>query len=289
MRYYVTNQGIARSGANGLVDLLDVDDTDLGSVLQRDPSLAELASAAVTETVPLATLSLQAPVRRPGKVVCMAINYQSHIDEIGHVLKALNQEPPTEPVFFLVPSTAITTPGADIVLPAMAPDQVDYEIELALVIGQGGKHIAEADVWSHVAGLTLSNDISARDIQRTAMTSPTAELGHAKGLDGFKPLGPALATMDEFDVSNGPLDLMLETKINGEVRQHTSTADMLFDIPASVSYISKYFTLEPGDVILTGSPAGVGVVSQAFLRPGDVVELSAEGVGSFIQHVVADA
>lgn len=289
MRYYVTNQGIARSGTNGLVDLLDVDDTDLGSVLQRDPSLAELASAAVTETVPLATLSLQAPVRRPGKVVCMAINYKSHIDEIGHVLKALNQEPPTEPVFFLVPSTAITTPGADIVLPAMAPDQVDYEIELALVIGQGGKHIAEADVWSHVAGLTLSNDISARDIQRTAMTSPTAELGHAKGLDGFKPLGPALVTMDEFDVSNGPLDLMLETKINGEVRQHTSTADMLFDIPASVSYISNYFTLEPGDVILTGSPAGVGVVSQTFLRPGDVVELSAEGVGSFTQHVVVDA
>jgi 2-keto-4-pentenoate hydratase/2-oxohepta-3-ene-1,7-dioic acid hydratase in catechol pathway len=289
MRYYVTNQGIARSATDGLLDLLDVDDTDLGSVLQRDPNLTQLASAAVTKTVPLATLSLQAPVRRPGKVVCMAINYQSHIDEIGHVLKALNQEPPTEPVFFLVPSTAITTPGADIVLPAMAPDQVDYEIELALVIGQGGKHIAEADVWNHVAGLTLSNDISARDIQRTAMTSPTAELGHAKGLDGFKPLGPALVTMDEFDVSNGPLDLMLETKINGEVRQHTSTADMLFDIPASVSYISNYFTLEPGDVILTGSPAGVGVVSQTFLRPGDVVELSAEGVGSFTQHVVTDA
>ena len=288
MRYYVTNRGIARYATDGLVDLLDVDDTDLRSVLQRDPNLTELASAAVTETVPLATVSLLAPVRRPGKVVCMAINYQSHIDEIGHVLKALNQEPPTEPVFFLVPSTAITTPGADIVLPAMAPDQVDYEIELALVIGQGGKHIAEDDVWNHLAGLSLSNDISARDIQRTAMTSPTAELGHAKGLDGFKPLGPALATMDEFDVSSGPLDLMLETKINGEVRQHTSTADMLFDIPASVSYISKYFTLEPGDVILTGSPAGVGVVSQTFLRPGDVVELSAEGVGSFTQHVVAD-
>ena len=289
MRYYVTDRGIARSATDGLVDLLDVDDTDLVTVVQRDPNLTGLSSAAVTGTVPLATLSLLAPVRRPGKIVCMAINYQSHIDEIGHVLKALNQEPPTEPVFFLVPSTAITTPGANIVLPAMAPDQVDYEIELALVIGQGGKHIAEADVWSRVAGLTLSNDISARDIQRTAMMTPTAELGHAKGLDGFKPLGPALVTMDEFDVSNGPLDLMLETKVNGEVRQHTSTADMLFDIPASVSYISKYFTLEPGDVILTGSPAGVGVVSQTFLRPGDVVELSAEGVGSFTQHVVADA
>ena len=139
MRYYVTDRGIARSATDGLVDLLDVDDTDLVTVVQRDPNLTGLASAAVTGTVPLATLSLLAPVRRPGKIVCMAINYQSHIDEIGHVLKALNQEPPTEPVFFLVPSTAITTPGANIVLPAMAPDQVDYEIELALVIGQGGQ------------------------------------------------------------------------------------------------------------------------------------------------------
>ena len=144
-------------------------------------------------------------------------------------------------------------------------------------------------MWQHIAGLTLSNDVSARDLQAKAMTSQTHELAHAKGLDGFKPLGPALVTIDEFDTTSGPLDLMLETKVNGEVRQHESTADMLFDIPASVAYVSKYFTLEPGDVILTGSPAGVGVVSQTFLRPGDVVELSAEGVGSFTQHVVADA
>lgn len=153
------------------------------------------------------------------------------------------------------------------------------------MIGRGGKNIAEADVWQHIAGLTLSNDVSARDLQATAMTSQTHELAHAKGLDGFKPLGPALVTIDEFDTTSGPLDLMLETKVNGEVRQHESTADMLFDIPASVAYVSKFFTLEPGDVLLTGSPAGVGVVSRTFLKAGDVVELSAAGIGSMTQRV----
>ncbi len=285
MRYYVTTQGIARGSADGMIDMLDVAAPDLGAVLWTDPTLAGLAAADATATVALDDVQLLAPVQRPGKVVCMAINYQSHVDEVAELLKALGQEPPTEPVFFGVPSTAITHPGADIALPDMAPDQIDYEIELAAVIGRGGKNIAKADVWQHIAGLTLSNDVSARDLQAKAMTSQTHELAHAKGLDGFKPLGPALVTIDEFDTTSGPLDLMLETKVNGEVRQHESTADMLFDIPASVAYVSKFFTLEPGDLLLTGSPAGVGVVSRTFLKAGDVVELSATGIGSMTQRV----
>lgn len=282
MRFYVTDRGIARGATGGNVDLLDVTDTDLSTVLARDPRLDELAIAATRETVALDTLTLHAPIRRPGKVVCMAINYQSHVDEIAHVLKALNQGPPTEPIFFIVPSTAIADPNADTVLPTMAPDQVDYEIELAAVIGKPGRNIAVADAWDHVAGLTLSNDVSARDLQRIAMMTPRHEMGHAKGIDGFKPLGPGVVTLDEFDL---PLDIRLETKVNGEVRQSEMTSDMLFDIPTSIAYVSKFFTLEPGDVMLTGSPAGVGFTTQTFLKPGDVVELSAEGIGTITQHI----
>ena len=116
------------------------------------------------------------------------------------------------------------------------------------------------------------------------MTSQTHELALAKGLDGFKPVGPGIVTLDEFAL---PLDLTLETRVNGEVRQHASTADMLHDICPSVAHVSKFFTLEPGDLILTGSPAGIGQISGTFLRAGDTVELSAEGVGVITQHVAA--
>lgn len=286
MRYYVTDRGVARDAGAGMVELLDIEDADLGSVLARDPHLAQLAAAPATGTVALDTLTLLPPIRRPGKVVCMAINYQSHVDEVAHILKALNQEPPSEPVFFLVPSTAVAAPNADTVLPAMAPDQVDYEIELVAVIGQGGRNIAAEDAWGHVVGLTLGNDVSARDLQAIAMLTQRHELGHAKGIDGFKPLGPCVVTLDQFEL---PLDIVLETRVNGEVRQHESTTDMLFDIPTSVAYVSRFFTLEPGDVIFTGSPAGVGFASRTFLRPGDVVELSAEGVGSMTQRITAEA
>lgn len=284
VRYYVTDRGIARGAADGQVDLLDVADADLSSVLARDPELAELAVAPTRETVALDSLTLLAPIRRPGKVVCMAINYQSHVDEIAHVLEALNQKPPTEPIFFIVPSTAIADPNTDTVLPPMAPDQVDYEIELAAVIGKRGRDIAVDDAWDHVAGLALSNDVSARDLQAIAMMTPRHEMAHAKGIDGFKPLGPGVVTLDEFEL---PLDILLETKVNGEVRQHELTSDMLFDIPTSIAYVSKFFSLEPGDVLLTGSPAGVGFASQSFLKPGDVVELTADGVGTITQHITA--
>jgi len=213
----------------------------------------------------------------------MGINYQGHVDEIGPLLKALKQELPTEPVFFSVPSSAVSPPNGDIVLYDLAPDAVDYEIELAVIIGRGGKDIAKEDAWQHVAGLSLSNDVSARDLQRIAMTSQTHELGHAKGLDGYKPLGPGLVTVDEFAL---PLDILIETRVNGELRQSAKTSDMLHDIPASVAHVSKFFTLEPGDLILTGSPAGVGHFQGKYLQAGDLAELAAEGVGTIQQRVV---
>jgi 2-keto-4-pentenoate hydratase/2-oxohepta-3-ene-1,7-dioic acid hydratase in catechol pathway len=168
-------------------------------------------------------------------------------------------------------------------LPDFAHDQVDYEVELAVVIGRGGSRIAEADAMRHVVGYTLANDVSARDIQMKAMTGQEFTLTHAKGLDGFKPLGPALVTADEFD---DPIDIHIETRVNGEIRQDARTNDFVHSIPRCISYVSGYMRLDPGDVILTGSPAGVGFFQGIFLKAGDVVEMTADRIGTLRNSII---
>jgi 2-keto-4-pentenoate hydratase/2-oxohepta-3-ene-1,7-dioic acid hydratase in catechol pathway len=262
MKIFATNQGIAREAADGTLEILDLPESELGAILQEDPELRRVRDGEVRKRVALEDVELRAPVARPGKIICIGINYASHVEEMRPVLERLGGEVPENPVFFLVPGSAVCGPEQPIVLPDFAHDQVDYEVELAVVIGRGGSRIAESDAMNHVAGYTLANDVSARDIQLKAMTGQEFTLTHAKGLDGFKPLGPALVTADEFD---DPIDIHIEARVNGEVRQDARTNDFVHSIPRCMEYVSRYMRLDPGDVILTGSPAGVGFFEGLFL------------------------
>ncbi len=283
MKVYVTSEGIAREAAEGRLEILDLEARDLGELLPGDPDLDSVRSAGVRRTCALEEVSLRPPIARPGKVIGIGINYHSHVEETRDLLAAQGIQPPDVPMFFLAPGTAVIGPEDAIVLPAVAPDQVDYEIELAAVIGRGGASIPEESALDHVVGYTLGNDVSARDLQKRSFEGPEFSLSHAKGLDTFKPLGPALVTRDEL---GEPLDVHLQTRINGEVRQDARTTDFVHSVARCVAEVSKYMRLEPGDVMLTGSPAGVGVFRGQFLKPGDVVELEADRIG-ILRNVVA--
>jgi len=295
MRLYTSTKGIAREIEGGQLQLLDLDAPDIGALLTQDPTLAKVAAAPVRETANIADLALCAPVPRPGTVYCVGANYASHLAEVETILGLVsNPESVPEtleklrhtPLFFTVPASAVAPPYGTIVLPAVAPEQVDYEIEIAVIMGAGGKNISEAQALAHVAGLTLANDVSARDIQAQAMGGQEFEFGHAKGLDGFKPMGPCQVTLDEF---SEPLNIEIETTINGEQRQLANITELIHNLPRCISYISTFHTLYPGDVILSGSPAGVGFFQGKFLQPGDEVELSAAGIGSLRHTVVTQA
>jgi 2-keto-4-pentenoate hydratase/2-oxohepta-3-ene-1,7-dioic acid hydratase in catechol pathway len=283
MKIFSTSQGIAREATDGTLELLDLTESDLGAILREDPELRRIRDADVRKRVAPEDVELRAPLARPGKIICIGINYASHVEEMRPVLERMGGEVPANPVFFLVPGSAVGGPNQPIVLPDFAHDQVDYEVELAVVIGRGGSRISESDALGHVVGYTLANDVSARDIQLKAMTGQEFTLTHAKGLDGFKPLGPALVTADEFE---DPIDIQIEARVNGELRQDARTNDFVHSIPKCIAYVSRFMRLDPGDVFLTGSPAGVGFFRGVFLKAGDVVELTADRIGTLRNSVI---
>ena len=279
MRLYSTTKGIAREDSPGVLSIVDLAFSDLGELL-RGSSVDEARAAPTVAQLPLVEASLLAPIPRPGKLPIIGLNYESHADEVLEWLSKLGRkmERPTEPNFHLTPGSAVVGPGAPIVLPEVAPSKVDYEGEVAVIIGSPATRVSEEDAWSHVGGLTIVNDVSARDIQIRAMTGDvTVSVGHAKSLDTFKPMGPCLVTPDEF---SEPLDLGIQTRVNGELRQDSRTDDFVYQISELIAYISRFMTLEPGDVLSTGSPAGVGFYLNQFLVSGDVVEITVEGIGT---------
>lgn len=219
-------------------------------------------------SVPLAQTRLLAPIPRPGKVVCLGLNYRDHAAESG-------ADVPSEPVIFGKACTSVIGPGDAIVLPE-ASQKVDYEVELAFVIGRGGREIAAADAMKHVAGYTVLNDVSARDYQ---MEKPGRQWYLAKSFDTFCPIGPWIVTADEIE---DPHSLRLTCEVSGQLMQSSSTAQMVFHIPEIVEYISRVFTLEVGDVVATGTPPGVGFARTPprFLRRGDTVVCTVEKVGT---------
>jgi len=200
----------------------------------------------------------------PTKIVALALNYGSHAEEMGRPLAE-------EPIIFLKPPSALLAQGARIVLPHLA-QRVDYEGELAVVIGRRAKRVRPAEAGDYILGLTCANDVTARDLQKM-----DAQWTRGKGFDTFCPLGPHLA----LDLEPG--DLLLRTWLNGELRQEARTREMIFDVGEILAYISAVMTLEPGDVILTGTPEGVGQ-----LKPGDVVEVEIEGIGALRNSVVRE-
>ena len=212
--------------------------------------------------VPFDDTHLLAPVF-PTKVVCVGRNYAGHAAERG-------AEVPDEPVIFLKPATAVIGPGAAIVIPSEARE-VHHEAELAIVVGRVARRVAAEDASEYILGYTAANDVSARDLQKK-----DGQWTRAKGFDTFCPLGPAVET--EVD----PLGLRISCSVNGELRQEASTEDMVFGVAEVFAFVTRVMTLLPGDVVLTGTPAGVGPI-----RPGDRVEVAIERIGSLLNPVVA--
>jgi 2-keto-4-pentenoate hydratase/2-oxohepta-3-ene-1,7-dioic acid hydratase in catechol pathway len=250
-----------RNGEPWISELIAAPEEDLASRLTTARRTA--VHAAVSdynsghfEPVRLADAHLLAPVT-PTKIICVGRNYRDHAKELGN-------EVPTEPLLFFKPPSSLLEPGGVVRMPA-ASSRVDFEGELAFVIGRRiAKFPADGDWRGLIRGFTLANDVTARDLQKKE-----GQWTRAKGWDTFCPVGPFVS--DEVDLAGGP---MLETRVNSELRQHGSTTDFIFAIPELLAYITAAITLEPGDLVLTGTPAGVGPVS-----PGDRVEVSMAGLG----------
>jgi 2-keto-4-pentenoate hydratase/2-oxohepta-3-ene-1,7-dioic acid hydratase in catechol pathway len=219
---------------------------------------------------------IASPVARPSKIICIGLNYADHAKET-------NATPPVEPVIFMKATTALCGPFDDVVIPKNSV-KTDWEVELAIVIGRKASYIEEANAMEYIAGYCLHNDISEREFQLER--SGTWDKG--KGCDTFAPLGPWLVTADEIEDVN---KLKLWLKVNGKMMQNGTTANLIFNIPFLVSYVSRFMTLLPGDIISTGTPAGVGLGFNppVYLAAGDLMELGIDGLGESKQKCVAYA
>lgn len=228
----------------------------------------------VVAEVPVAGVELLSPVPRPGKIFGSGINYRGHKDENPSATM------PTEPGFFSKFPSSVIGPGAEIRLPTPS-SQVDYEVELAVVIGRPGRNIRPEDAFEHVFGYTVVNDVSGRDVQ---FRPNQMDLG--KGFDTFCPMGPWLVTRDDLDDVGS---VRVRSWVNGELRQDAVTSDWIYGVPELIEHASKHLTLEPGDVITTGTPAGCGTFRNPpmWLAPGDEVVVEAEGVARLRNPVVA--
>ncbi len=249
---------------------------DMIELLQSGPGAIERAADAVADgpRLQLSRVNLIAPVPHPAKVLAIGMNYADHIAELG-------RERTRVPVLFNKQRTCITGPGAPVVVPRVS-NMVDYEGELAVVIGRRCRYLRSTRATDVVAGYTVMNDVSVRDWQ---WRSPTFTMG--KSFDTHGPMGPWIVTPDEID---DPQDLTIRTWVNDELRQDSSTSQMIFSVAEQIAYLSNGFTLEAGDVVLTGTPAGVGAALDPprWLVPGDRVRISIEGVGTLENPVVAD-
>ena len=269
-----TRLGVEATGGtiHDLTAVLGV--ADVGEMLARGISADEVEDLrARARTFEPGEVALQAPIRRPGKVICVGLNYHDHCRE-------QNVEPPAYPLLFSKFANAVTHPGAPVTRPA-ATEQLDLECELAVVIGRRASRIRPGEASDAIFGYTIVNDVTMRDLQRE-----DRQWLRAKGSDGFAPMGPAVVTADEL---GDPAALGLRSSVNGETWQDSTTAEMIFDVATIVAFASRTITLEPGDVIATGTPAGVGHYQQPprYLADGDVMRCEIEGIGA-IENAVVD-
>lgn len=224
---------------------------------------------------PLQEVKLLAPIPRPGKLICVGLNYLDHAKETG-------AEIPKVPTIFNKFNTSVIGPGANIVLPKVSKAP-DFEAEFAFVIGYGGRHIAKDNWKDHVFGYTLINDVSARDYQRA-----TTQWLMGKTFDTFAPMGPWIVTADEIA---DPHDLDIQLEIDGEILQDSNTRELIFKIPDLIAFLSSVFTLEPGDIVSTGTPSGVGFARKPprYLRPGEELTVRIPGIGELKNRTVAES
>ena len=249
-----------------------------GKVVPMGPSLLDWLAhgtqgIATGTPRPLAEVKLLAPVPRPGKIICVGLNYRDHAKETGKAV-------PTEPILFPKFANSVVGPGAEVLVPPEA-DEIDYEAELAVVIGRRASRVAVADALDHVAGYACANDVSSRSLQFR-----TGQWLTGKAIDTFLPLGPYLVTADEVP---DPQALGIRCLVNDEPRQDSSTSEMVFGVAELVSYTSRTLTLEPGDLLVTGTPAGVGMAADPprYLRAGDSMRVEIDGLGELENTVRA--
>jgi 2-keto-4-pentenoate hydratase/2-oxohepta-3-ene-1,7-dioic acid hydratase in catechol pathway len=254
---------------------------DLAALIAAGPAALGKAKAAAAKApaaakLPLASVKAALPIARPPKFICVGLNYALHAKEGGHPI-------PTYPSFFLRVPTSLTAPGAPVLRPKSSI-QLDYECELTIVIGKGGRHIPEAKALDHVFGYTLFNDVSVRDFQRK-----TTQWMPGKNFDSTGPLGPWVVTADE--LPPGASGLRITTRVNGETMQDSNTSDMIFSTANIIATLSEFMTLEPGDVIATGTPSGVAHARKppAWMKAGDTVEVEVEGIGVLSNPIVDEA
>ena len=226
------------------------------------------------ELVDLAKTPFAAPIARPPKIICIGLNYRDHAEESKMAI-------PEVPTVFAKFPTAVIGPGQPIRLPK-ASTRPDYEAEFAVVIGRGGRHIPEAKWRDHVFGYTMMNDVSARDFQMA-----TTQWMMGKTFDTFAPIGPHIVTADAIE---DPHSLDISMVLSGDVMQHSNTRNLIFGVPKLVQYLSSIFTLEPGDIIATGTPAGVGFARTPprYLKPGDECRVRVQGIGELVNPVVSE-
>ncbi|MEO2047622.1 MAG: fumarylacetoacetate hydrolase family protein [Pirellulales bacterium] len=270
---YLTDNGELRPGVssgNSIVDLLGTDATlpdNVRSILAFEALEQVAAAVASPKAVHVENAVLRAPIPDPQKIICIGLNYRNHAVESGMAI-------PEEPIVFCKYPSAVTGPEQPIQLPSLSSEN-DYEAELVAVIGRRAKNVPESQAMDYVAGYTVGNDVSARDWQ---LKKPGGQWMLGKTFDTFAPIGPALVTKDEI---SDPENLAIKLRLNGETMQDSTTSELIFGIRYLVAYLSQVFTLEPGDLLFTGTPPGVGFARkpQVFLKPGDLCEVEIEGLG----------
>ena len=227
------------------------------------------------------------PVERPGKILCLAGNYPKHVAERGY---RETERAKTFPYVFMKPTATMIGGGDSVVLPAVSPSRIDYECELAIVVGRRAKSVSEADALACVAGYTVVNDISDRGFRPNPGREERErdkffDWLHGKWHDTFCPVGPVVLSSDH--VAH-PAELALSLDVSGDRRQAATAGEMIFPVPAIVAFVSSWMTLEPGDIIATGTPSGVGAASETFLKPGDELAAAIEGIGVLKNPVTAE-
>ncbi len=270
-----------------LLDLLPPDGSSFHAVRELAAWVEQLDIVRLEElAIPISDVQLLTPIAEPRKILLLAGNYADHIVERGGTSV---ERAETFPYVFMKPLSTLTNPGDPVLLPTVSPDHIDWECELGVVIGKTCRNVDESEALEYVAGYTVVNDISDRKFKpnpgrKTRERDRFFDWLHGKWHDTFCPIGPCILSASAVE---DPQEFDLQLTLNDEVKQDGSTGQMIFPVAAIVSFISQFVTLEPGDIISTGTPSGVGSASETYLKPGDVLKASIEGIGTLINPVEA--
>jgi 2-keto-4-pentenoate hydratase/2-oxohepta-3-ene-1,7-dioic acid hydratase in catechol pathway len=286
---HATHDKVELPASDNLLDFLPPSGKSFAAVKKvADWAARNDGGAPAAARLPLEKIELLRPIERPNKLLLLAGNYNEHITEGGG--RATERAETFPYVFMKPPTTALVDPFKAVVIPKVSPDHIDWELELGVVIGRAARHVKEADALGYVAGYTVCNDISDRVFRPNPSRKPRDndkwfDWEHGKWHDSFCPCGPCIVSADAVP---DPQKLAMKLTVSGSVKQNATTAQQIFPVAAVVAFISDIVTLEPGDIISTGTPAGVGHATQTYLKPGDRMEAWIEGIGTLVSPVVAE-